>query len=491
MFAVIVLSTVITWFANPGALVAIGFNLTYLRILMVALPVVGLAWVALIVATYLDLKPRHLTNPGRALGAVLVGVLCLTIAAPMAVGGRYAFDQARVLERVFGNSDTATQANLDARDPWKTKPRVNILLLGGDAGSDRTGTRTDSLMVASVDTKTGDTVLIGLPRNTARIPFPENSPLHKYYPNGFYNGNADDQEYFVNSIYDNVPQSVPADILGPTSNLGADALKLGVGEALGIPIDYYLLIELDAFPRVINALGGITVNINTWVAKGGQTDAGIPPDGWLRPGPNQHLNGWDALWFARGRYGADDFQRMDRQRCVIQAAVSQANVANLLSRYEDIARQTVGTILTDIPHDMLPAFADLSTRIQKGKTRSIVFKHGVDGFYSPNPNYAMVRERVAQAISDTAAGKPGATPTPEAAPSWRPTRPSAAATPSATGASNRTAADTMDEGAASWAPTPQPGATSTAPAADDLKAVCAYKPEEAAQALANPPAGAR
>jgi LCP family protein required for cell wall assembly len=138
-------------------------------------------------------------------------------------------------------------------------------------------------------------------------------------------------------MYDNVPATVPKNILGKTDNLGADVLKLSVGEAIGLKIDYYVLIDLAGFKKLIDALGGITVNINTYVAIGGSTDEHRPPNSWLHPGANQHLNGAKALWFARGRYGADDFQRMDRQRCVVDAIIQQANPANVLTRYEAIA----------------------------------------------------------------------------------------------------------------------------------------------------------
>ena len=67
-------------------------------------------------------------------------------------------------------------------DPWAKKPRLNLLLLGGDAGKGRTGTRTDTVIVASIDTKTGDTTLVSLPRNTGRMPFPADSPLQRLLP---------------------------------------------------------------------------------------------------------------------------------------------------------------------------------------------------------------------------------------------------------------------------------------------------------------------
>ena len=152
------------------------------------------------------------------------------------------------------------------------------------------------MIVASIDTKTGNTTLFSLPRNTANMPFPLTSPLRHYYPNGFTNGDSQDPECFLNAMYEAVPRHVPKDILGPTDNLGADALKLSVGEALGLTVDYYVLINLRGFETLVNALGGITVNVNSYVPIGGVSEANrnIPPSDYIEPGPNQKLNGRKA-----------------------------------------------------------------------------------------------------------------------------------------------------------------------------------------------------
>ena len=379
---------------------------TLLKIVTIGLVLLALVWVGVIVVTNLSLSRGPLTRAQRVISSVLVGVLAFVVAAPMAVAARYSYDQAGLVSTVFrGQKDSHSATRPTAqpthrKDPWKDKPRVNVLLLGGDAGKDRIGTRTDTVMVASIDTKTGDTTLISLPRNTAKMPFPEDSPLQEYYPYGFTDGDGQNAEYFLNAMYPNVPNQVPEDVLGKTDDLGADVLKLSVGEATGLSIDYYALINLAGFRQLIDALGGITVNINTYVAIGGSTDEGIPPKDWLEPGPDQHLDGGKALWFARGRYGADDFQRMDRQRCVVNAIIDQANPANVVTRYEAIVKAGKDIVQTDIPQEALPAFVDLSTRVKDGNVRSLVFKNGVKGFSSADPDYDLMRERVDKALGE-------------------------------------------------------------------------------------------
>ncbi|SDR69466.1 cell envelope-related function transcriptional attenuator common domain-containing protein [Friedmanniella luteola] len=381
------------------------------------LVVLALVWVGVVVASHLSLRGRT-TRTQRVAGGLLVGVLAFAVAAPMAVAARYSYDTASSVQGVFKSQDdsrSATRPTLGGKpsrgatakaDPWADKPRLNVLLLGGDAGAGRTGTRTDTIILASIDTRTGDTTLFSLPRNTGRMPFPAKSKLSQYYPDGFTNGDGDDPEHFLNAMYDNVPNAVPKDVLGETDNLGADALKLSVGAALGLEVDYYVLINLQGFSKMINALGGITLNINSYIPIGGNTDLGIPPDDFLEPGPNRKLDGRGALWYARGRFGSDDFARMDRQRCVINAIIKQANPANMLARYEDVAKAGKQIVLTDMPQEVLPLMVDLSLRVKDGSVRSIVFKHGEDGFLSPDPDFDRMRQRVKVALGEAKATGP-------------------------------------------------------------------------------------
>jgi LCP family protein required for cell wall assembly len=438
-------------------------SVTNLTIVGVAISVAALLWVMVIGYTHLKTRPPNPPRWQRAAGGVLVGLLAFAVAAPAAVAVRYLYDTSSLLGTVFTNSKSATRPTLkptatssEAADPFNG--RLNILILGGDNGFSRDeslGARTDSVMVASIDTTTGDTVLIGLPRNTARMPFPPSSPLYKYYPDGFYDGsNPDNEEYMLNAMYDNVPATVGKNILGETDNVGADVLKLSVGYALGLNIDYYVMINLDGFKDLIDALGGITVNINYRIPKGGSVDHNEPPPAWLEPGPNQHLDGTDALWYARGRYGLDDYSRMERQRCVIAAVVRQADPVTVLSRYEAITKAGKQIIRTDIQSDILPSLLTLATKVkEKNDLKSIVFKHGVDGFYSTHPDWDMVRTRVATALKQ------------------------ASATPATTSAKPTSQASSSASSTPTTKTTSTSSSSTSTQAAEDTAEACAYNPK--------------
>lgn len=403
---------------DPKGLASIAVTPEALNIVSVIAVAIGLAWVVVVIASHLALRNLP-SQPQRIAGGLLVGVLAFAVAAPMAVAARYSYDQADLVANVFKRQEdnkSATRPSFDPKggqnDPWKDKKRLNVLLLGGDGSSKRQGIRTDTVMVASIDTHTGNTTLISLPRCTANMPFPEDSPLHEYYPDGFTNGDPNDLEYCLTAMYENVPSNVPKDVLGETDNLNADVVKISVGEAIGLKIDYYVLVNLKGFEQLIDALGGLTLNVNFYIPKGGDKDAGIPPKEFLTPGPSQHLDGKDSLWYARGRYGYDDFSRMDRQRCVINAIVKQANPGTLLTRYEDIAKAGKEIVQTDVPQEMLPAMVELASRAQKGNLRSLVFKHGKNGFLVYRPDFELMREQVRKSIGETEKEKPKASPKP-------------------------------------------------------------------------------
>lgn len=436
----------------PDMLLAYAFDPTVLTVMWIGVIAAGVVWVASIVITHLALRPLRPKAWQRVVGSVLVGALTLLVAAPTAVAARTLYDTAGFINGVFADDAPTSQPTFGNRiDPWADKPRLNVLVLGGDSGQSRDdalGARTDSVILASIDTKTGQTTLFSLPRQTARMPFPPGSALAKHWPRGFTNGNWQDSNYWLSAIYRNVPMMAP-DVFGPeVKDPGADALKQAVGAALGLEVDYYAMINMDGFIQLINALGGVTVNISKPVPVGGATDFNRPPDRWLPPGPDQHLNGWDALWFARGRFGGTDYDRMARQRCLIQAVVQQADPVTVLTNYEALAKAGQKIVSTDVPNSKLPAFLTLAQRVQKQPLQSMSFENDVDGFSTTSPNWDLVRAKVDAHLN----------PPPVVEPSTQPTDgPTSSASPEPTETATPAEPPTLvDECAYNPAPRPEP-----------------------------------
>ncbi len=421
---------------------------TALAALGVGAVIFGVAWIAVILTGHLLLRPRSMLAGQRIVGAVLMAALALGVALPAAAAANAAFLARDTLDAIFANGESATVTDIpqEAGNPFGDKVRVNVLLLGGDGGPDREGIRTDSVIVASIDTASGATTLFSLPRNLDNLPFPE-GPLRDAYPDGFEGETESDG--LLNAVYRGVPEAHPG-ILGTTDNLGADALKLGVGEALGLQIDYYVLINLDGFRQLVDILGGITVNINEWVPIGGDDTLGRRPDDYLMPGPNQLLQGDRALWYARGRYGLSDYSRMNRQRCAMDAIIAAADPFTLLSRYQEIAATAPDIVLTDIPRSVLPAFVDLGMLVKDSEVRSLVFDNTV--ITPAYPDFDLIRGLVSTALSDPVPNGESPLPTTPAPTSTAP-------------------------------PDPEIEPPAVTPSAESVTSLCAYDPIAAQEAL--------
>jgi polyisoprenyl-teichoic acid--peptidoglycan teichoic acid transferase len=414
----------------------------------------ALLWLVVVVTGYRALLPHGVRRWQHALGGLLVLLLCAAVVVPTVVVVRAATAQRSLVDNLFDDSVSATVTTpTDTRDPFGGEDEVNILLLGGDGGAGREGVRTDTVIVANVQTATGATTLFSLPRNLENLPFPADSPLAAVYPNGFTAGS--ESESLLNAVYRNGPAAHP-DILGPTDDPGADFLKLGVGEALGLHIDYYVLVNLDGFSRLVDALGGITLNVNYYVPVNGDTATGALPDAYIAPGPAQHMSGTRALDFARGRYGLSDYLRMDRQRCVLQAIVDAADPVTLLSQYQELARTTQDIVRTDIPAGVLRDAVDLAFQVKDAGIRSVVFDDTViDPAY---PDYGRIRALVQEALMPP---PPVADVPPIAASPAPPPSP-----------------------APSTSVAPTPGPAGNGGAATEVADACAYDPVQAQAALA-------
>ena len=444
------------------ALVALLAKPPVLRGVAVALLVLAVLWVIVIGASHLALRPSRATTGQRVAGAALVCGLSFAVAAPLAFSANVAYSLSSLSNAVFAPSDDGPQSETvptitNSVDPWAEKEQLNILILGGDSGtgrSEKVGMRPDTVIVASIDTATGATTLFSLPRQTAQMPFPEDSKLHKYFPNGWYDGrDPKNPDYWLNAMYRFAPPRVPKGTLGKTKHLAEDIMKISVGEALGLDIAYFVTVNMDGFKDIINALGGITVNVNSPIPIGGDTDRNLLPTGWIEKGKNQHLSGRLALWYARGRWGYDDYSRMSRQRCVINAVVQQANPQNVFTNFGKIAAAGEKTVNSDIPDTMAYPLLTLAERVQGTKLRSVVFINGKDGFSTLTPNWERVRKQVKNALKETLKANAEATETP---------------TPSST-------PTTTESGTAS--PSTKP-TKSAKPKSDDVARECKYDPTD-------------
>ena len=287
--------------------------------------------------------------------------------------------------------------------------RYNIMLLGGDAGPDRDGLRPDSISVVSIDASSGKAEIIGLPRDLENIPFPAQSPLAAVYPEGY--GVIDGCEVDVcmlNSIYTEVELKSPAmypDAIKQGSEPGIEGMRDAAQGITGLSIQYYVLIDMQGFSDLIDALGGVDINVAERLPIGGDEEFNNV-DGWVEPG-QQHMNGYTALWYGRARHGTSDYDRMSRQRVLQEAILKQFNPANVLTKFQAVAKAGSEVVKTDIPQGMLGYFVNLASKTKALPIGAVelVPANNVD---PRDPDYGNIRALIDAAL----APPPSATPTP-------------------------------------------------------------------------------
>nr|WP_255426365.1 LCP family protein [Pseudonocardia sp. C8] len=317
------------------------------------------------------------------------------------------------------------------------------------------------MMVASIDTRSGRTTLFSLPRNIQRAQFPPGSPAAEEFPDGFRDPSGSAGDYLLNGVYaygEQHPELAPP---GPTPFSGINLLQSTISYMTGLPIDYYLEVNMAGFSSMIDAVGGVTLNVGTTpIPVGGVTAGGghTTPDYYIPPGV-QTLNGHDALWFARSRRDGTDYQRMGRQRCLIQAVITETSATELITRFQSIAAVTRDNVATDMPQQVLPALAVLAD--ESFRLESVAFDPSLPDpnsstghFVTADPDVDYMQEVVRNAIADPPPPPPpGAPVAPPPAPAPAPSADPSASPESADGSAESTEAS----------PTPAPAPESAAP----------------------------
>ena len=161
-----------------------------------------------------------------------------------------------------------------------------MLLVGSDAGADREGIRPDTMIVASIDTKTGDTVLFSLPRNLQRVPFPPGSPAAADYPQGFYcinPANGVNTDCLLNGIW-TFAENHAGDYYKGVKNPGLTATMQAAEQVTGLRINNYVMIDLKGFQEFVDAIGGVTIDVKQRLPIGGNVENPGATIGWIEPG---------------------------------------------------------------------------------------------------------------------------------------------------------------------------------------------------------------
>lgn len=305
--------------------------------------------------------------------------------------------------------------------------RITILFAGGDAGPGRGGLRTDAMMVATIDTATGRASLFSFPRNMAQIPLP------KAFENAFVDLELrlapppepveDTTESTDTTAVEEIPAFESCKCFPEQLNAvypftrrwtstypneqdpGMAALRDVLENLMGQNIDYYALIDMAAFVDLVDAIGGIDV----FVLQPFESEVSPPREGdpWayvkVEPGWN-HLDGPEALAYARARKDSSDYTRMARQRCMVKAVAAKSDPLTLLRSFPAIADAITGSVVTDIPLTFLPDFIEAVSGLGFDDIETVGFTHAYwleerDHKGHPVPDVDRIRSKVRRVIN--------------------------------------------------------------------------------------------
>lgn len=329
---IVVVVGLVVWVVSLDTLAGLAVRPWLLTTFKLVTAVVALGWILLLLDAWRLANPPSLNRKHRLilLGATLA--LAGLVATPFVVATRYASAAHDTVVSMFASGEVAAAAD----------GRLNVVLLGGDAGDGRAGNRPDSIHVASLDVRTGLPVLISLPRNLEKAQFPDGSAAADAFPQGF-SGEGNRSDYLLNATWTFGAQN--PEMFPGSSNPAAEAVKQAVSGTLGIPIHYYVTVDLQGFQDLVDAVGGVTIDV--------QRDVPIAGGETIKSGVRQ-LDGYHALWYARSRTGSDDYDRMARQRCVLGAMLHELDPSAVLANFMDLLEASESLVATDIPYQQLP-----------------------------------------------------------------------------------------------------------------------------------------
>lgn len=281
-------------------------------------------------------KKKH--HPVR--NTVLV-LLCISIAAVSCVGF-YGYNTVNRLLSSF-NTDEPLKDNeyIDDSELYRDSEQTNILLIGVDARESDVSSRSDTMMLLTIDNKNGQIKLTSFLRDSyVKIAGRKKEKLNAAYFRGGIQGLV-------------------------------DTLELN----FKVEIPYYMLVDFETFTTVVDMLGGIEVEVTekeSAYSKKTSTDRGgyLP----LEAGENIHLNGTEALWYSRMRYLDSDFMRTQRQRKVITAIVEKAKLQK--------------------PRELLELAEAIIPLIKTNITADEMKKLGVDAVFDKAYNYSIVQQQI-------------------------------------------------------------------------------------------------
>jgi LCP family protein required for cell wall assembly len=222
--------------------------------------------------------------------------------------------------------------------------------------------------------------------------------MHALYPQGYNCGS----ECLINAVHTAAQNRT--DLYPHSKDPGLDATIDAFQGVTHLKINYYVMVNLNGFKGLVNAVGGVTMDVKTRIAMFGHDDSW--KNTYIEPG-KQKLNGQQALWYARSRVQSDDYTRMGRQKCLMSAMLHQLSPQTVLLNAKAIAASSKELITTNLPAKELGQFADLALKARGEKVRTVSLVPPAVSTVAPD--YVAIHRMIDEAIEKSERGpSPGA-----------------------------------------------------------------------------------
>lgn len=335
-------------------------------------------------------------QPGRVgrLGLIGLVVLVLVTAVPHAIVNSWGTTASAAFARIFEPvGPSGVTGGVVAPEPDLTR-RINVLVTGIDKTPGRTATLTDSMMVVSLDPVGRTVTIVSVPRDLVGVPL----------------GNGNTYGPKLNSLMSFADRS-PADF--PQG--GIRTLSNAVGTLLGIQIDYYARIDFTGFAKLVDAVGGVDIDVQVGFSDPLYDGIGFKQRGYAITAGRHHLTGYDALAYARSRraVGDSDFKRSERQQEILVAIrAKMLSGGSLFWRVPSLLDAVGDLFTTNLPVELLPTLASIADEMGTGEITRTVLRYPL---VKPGRNqYGSIQIPDLKAILEAADGlfsEPGVPPT--------------------------------------------------------------------------------
>ena len=302
--------------------------------------------------------------------------------------------------------------------PWGDDGKFDLLLLGSDAGTDRWSRRMDVMLLVEVDVATGRVAMFGFPRNMVNVPLPPGAARNAS-PCGCFTK-------LLNEVYTDATFYYPQLWPGEGSVSGIAAVRATISELAQRPIDAVLVADLWGVIKVVDAMGGVDMNVTEPIYDKNYPDPVLGSIQLRIDSGQQHFNGRLALAYARSRHQDSDYGRMRRQQALLLAIRDQLGAATILNA-PALAAAAKGYVWTDLPRSSLPNLVDLFSRAATAPVRLYRFAPSAYPAYLNAATIAKIRSVIANAFPAAPSPTPSPTEVPSVSPEASPSAPESAA----------------------------------------------------------------